>query len=280
MKFILAAFDMGVKSSLGNYWLHRHPSLSDEDLNAAYHVAWSSGIPEDCGNWPPGIIQGGYCRLNNKYFLVYRFFAAGFDDHQRNHHWRMLCAFVPKNQVLGKRPWELLTSHIFSEISKNPTSWSRIADCLESNFEDLAGPDDVSSPIVVSGEMPQLQGVSLSQAGRLVFLARDDNSFRVTVQGNEQSAAANVVPDNIQTRTLNKTLFSPKSSLISRTMDDDRAKVYTYNASLPPPRPPDGNILADGKKPITNKTQRVPILALIVAFVLGAIVEKIFHILN
>jgi len=192
MKYYLAAYDMGYRSAMGNYWVFHHASLSATALSQAYDAVRESDLPKEINQWSYDFVKGGFCRLDKNWFLAYRFYNGGRDQFNRPHRWVLLCAFIKANEATGMEGVGIIKTGLFDEWSHRPVSLpAPIPDLLDGNLDAkkaLPRPDLVKR-VESTGKLDDLD---VSEAAGIVCFSSENLLMGMSIAGTSGSLKASV----------------------------------------------------------------------------------------
>ena len=258
MKYYLAAYDLAHRSSSGDYWVWKHPSLSPLVLSKAYDLVRERGLPERPNEWPPDYLRGGFGRLDEEWFLAHRYYNGGYDGHGRPQRWVLLCGFMRADELLRRDPIKLLTYGPFADWSRGPVALPLPAPSL---LEGELAPDPAIS--VNAGlakrlrEAGKLEQLTLGDAVNLVTSSSMEFLTRMSITGSPQSAAAEV---------WSKQNRPPASKNILKIKEIPPYRIETSNLPLPQPGSAPPPVLRNTRKSLRNY-----LLVSVISFALGAL---------
>jgi hypothetical protein len=212
MKYCLAAYDLGYRSSGGNYWVWHHASLSAATLSKAYDAVREAGLPDKPNEWPPGFLKGGFGRLDEDWFLVHRCYNGGYDGHGRPQRWVLLCAFLRADELLRRDPLKLLCCGPFAEWAHGPVPLPLPGPSV---LEGELAPEPtttVSANLAKQlKEAGRLKELTLRDAAMLVASSSAESIIRMAVSGPVDLARA-VVWSRRSPHPISKDVLTPKEN--------------------------------------------------------------------
>lgn len=269
MKYCLAAYDLGHRSSSGFYWVFHHPSLSAITLSKAYDAVRESGLPDKPNDWPPDFLKAGFGRLDDRWFLLYRCYNGGYDEHGRPQRWVVLCAFLRADELMNRDPTKLLSYGAFAEWSRTPVPLPLpIPIVLEGEIAPEPPATNAPENLRKLNDTGRLEGITLSAAASLVASSFVDRYFRMSISGPAQRAVASVWCRH------NRTLPPKKTP---ETIEGRPDSTIAPDVDLPK-APPKTRDTSDAPRPIKDGLLKYLTICAI-SFLAGAAAQRFIHLI-
>lgn len=114
---LLAAYDSGHASLVGDYWVWKHPALSTRQLNA-WHEHLISSHRSDVEKIGSEDCCGGALALDPDWCCFYRFYNAGRDGYGRPGRYILLCAVLERATAVGIDLSRFVETGYFADIAR------------------------------------------------------------------------------------------------------------------------------------------------------------------